>query len=63
MEFSAELTCEDFGAYLKDNGLHEDVISNVIFNRVTSSLFLDLVEDDLRELAPAVGDRIALRKY
>ena len=63
MEFSSEMSCEDFAAYLEDNNLHEDVISNVISNRVTSSIFLDLTENDLKELAPAVGDRIALRKY
>ena len=62
MEFSTELTCEDFAAYLGDNSLHDDVISKVISNRVTSAVFLDLAEDDLNELAPAVGDRIALRK-
>ena len=62
MEFSSEMSCEDFAAYLEDNNLHEDVISNVISNRVTSSIFLDLTENDLKELAPAVGDRIALRK-
>ena len=56
------MSCEDFAAYLEDNNLHEDVISNVISNRVTSSIFLDLTENDLKELAPAVGDRIALRK-
>lgn len=62
MEFSPELSCEEFADYLRDNGLHEDVISNVASNRVTSSVFLDLGEADLKELAPAVGDRIALRK-
>lgn len=62
MEFSSEITCEDFAAYLGDNNLHEDVISNIIYNQVTSSIFLDLTENDLKELAPAVGDRVALRK-
>lgn len=62
MEFSAEFTCEEFATYLEDNGLHEDIVSNVTSNRVTSSIFLDLKEEDLKELAPAVGDRIALRK-
>lgn len=49
------MTCEDFAAYL------EDVISNVISNRVTSSIFFDLTKNDLKELAPAVGDRIGLK--
>lgn len=62
MVFSTEMPCKDFAAYLRDNGLHEDVISQVVSNRVTSAVFLDMVEDDLKELAPAVGDRIALRK-
>ena len=62
MEFLPDLPCEDFAAYLQDNGIHEDVVSNVISNRVTSCIFLDLAEDDLKEIAPAVGDRIALRK-
>ena len=36
---------------------------HVISNRVASALIVELNEDDLKELAPAVGDRIALRKF
>ncbi len=62
MGFSPEMPCEDFAAYLRDNGVHEEIISKVVSNRVMSAVFLDLMEDDLKKLAPAVGDRIALRK-
>lgn len=62
MEFPPDFSCEDFAAYLQDNGVHEDVVANVNYNRVTSCIFLDLAEDDLKEIAPAVGDRIVLRK-
>ena len=56
MEFLPDFPCEDFAAHLQDNGLHEDVVSKVISNRVTSCIFLDLAKDDLKEIAPAVGD-------
>ena len=62
MEFSSEIACKDFAAYLGDNNLHEDAISNVISNPVMSLIFPDLTENDLKELAPPVGDRITLRK-
>lgn len=62
MKFSTDWDSEEFATYLTDKGLHEDVVANVTSNRITSSLFLDLAESDLKELAPAIGDRISLRK-
>lgn len=53
---------EEFGDYLLQNGLHEDVVATVISNRICSETFLHLTESDLKELAPTVGDRIRLRK-
>jgi len=46
---------------LKSSGLHEDVISAIVDNRVSSKLFLES-EADLKELAPSIGDRLYLRK-
>jgi len=61
-EINADWNSEDFVAYLTEKGLHEDVIARVVDNRITSAIFLDLTEEDLKELAPAIGDRIALRR-
>jgi len=62
MEICADWDADDFASYLKERGLHKDVVTNIIDNRITSALFLSLNEDDLKELAPTIGDRIALRK-
>lgn len=62
MEFSDAYDCDAFADYLSAKGLHEDVISTVITNRVNAELFLSLTEGDLKELAPAIGDRLCLRK-
>ena len=62
MEISADWDSDDFVAYLTEKGLHDDVIAKVMDNRINSAVFLDLTEEDLKELAPAIGDRIALRR-
>ena len=62
MEFSTEWDSEEFAIYLTDKGLHEDLVANVLNNRITSALFLDLTENDVKELAPAIGDRLAVGK-
>ena len=62
MEFSNAFDVEGFAEYLSAKGLHEDVISSVVTNRVTAEIFVSLTEGDLKELAPAVGDRLCLRK-
>ena len=62
MEFSVEWGFEDFARFLTSEGVQDDVVSNVIANHVTSVLLVELCDEDLKELAPAVGDRMALRK-
>lgn len=59
--FSEEWDDDQFSDYLKSSGLHEDVISAIVDNRVSSKLFLES-EADLKELAPSIGDRLYLRK-
>ena len=52
---------EEFGAFLQEQGLHKDVVSAIIDNRICSEAFVDLTENDLKDLAPTIGDRIRLR--
>ena len=52
---------EDFGEFLLGQGLHEDVVSAIISNRICSEAFVDLMESDLKDLTPTIGDRICLR--
>ena len=61
-EFSVEWDSDGFAAFLTSEGFHEDIISNVIENRISSALFIELSDDDLKELAPTIGDRMVLRK-
>jgi len=52
----------EFASFLTSEGVHDNIVANVIANRVTSALFLELSDEDLKELAPTVGDRMALKK-
>ena len=56
------MECEEFADYLLAKGLHEEVVSNIVANRIDGLLFVGLSEDEIKELAPAIGDRIRLRK-
>ncbi|XP_065893226.1 uncharacterized protein [Dysidea avara] len=56
------LSCEAFGEFLLSQGVRSSVVTAVVDNRINSELFVGLEEEDLKEVAPAVGDRIKLRK-
>ena len=56
------MECEEFSDYLLAKGLHEDVVSKIVGNRIDGQLFISLSEDEVKELAPVIGDRIRLRK-
>ena len=61
MEFLDSWDCDEFAEFLRRKGLH-DVIDSIATNRIDSGLFLNLTGNDLKELAPVIGDRICLRK-
>ena len=62
MEFLDSWDCDEFADYLRKRGVHCDLIESIIANRIDSGLFLNLTENDLKELAPVIGDRVCLRK-
>lgn len=55
------LGCNELGEYLLAKGLNEEVVSNIVANRIDGELFTGLSEVDIKDLAPAIGDRIRLR--
>ena len=57
-----EMDCEEFGEFLLSKGINSDVISAIISHRVCGELFVSLSDDELKEIAPSIGDRIRLRK-
>ena len=56
------LSCEGFSSFLESSGVHEDVISTFVSNRISGSTFLKLSDDDLKELVPVIGDRVFVRE-
>ena len=56
------MECKEFSDYLLAKGLHEDVVSKIVGNRINGQFFISLSEDEVKELAPVIGDRICLRK-
>ena len=62
MEFEDSWDCEEFSDYLREKGVHCDLIELIVANRIDSGLFINLSESDLKKLALVIGDRICLRK-
>jgi len=56
------MTCEQLNDYLIDKGMHSDVSTIIMANRIDGELFMGMDEDDLKEIVPVLGDRMRLRK-
>lgn len=57
--YDVEQLCD----YLTQLGqLSEEMIASIRQNRVNGVIFFDLGDDDLREIAPTLGDRKTLQK-
>ena len=57
-----ELNREDFGDFLLEKGVDQEVASLFVSNRISGSVFLKLTEDELKELIPTIGDRILVKE-
>ena len=55
------MNCEDLANFLETENVHEDVTSEFIKNRICGQAFLNLSNDDLKELIPVIGDRVCVR--
>ncbi len=54
-------TVEEFGSFLSDKNVDEEVIDNFKRNKVSGAAFLMLTERDINELVPSVGLRPQIR--
>ena len=57
-----DLSCKDLTHYLEAEGVHEDVVSTFVSNRICGRTFLALSNEDLKELVPILGDRVHTRE-
>lgn len=63
MERIEEMEIDEFCDYLlKEKGFHSDVVTSFNRNRISGATFLDLSEEDLKDLVPVIGDRVDVRK-
>ena len=53
---------EELYDFLRDNNVSSDVSDRVKSNQINGELFLELTSDELKEIAPVLGDRVTLRK-
>ena len=51
----------ELGDFLLEEGVSTDVVSNFEKNLITGKAFLELTEDDLKELVPIIGLRTQIR--
>ena len=54
-------TAEEMAQFLANHRVSETVKDNIVSNKVSGSVFMKLTEDDIRELAPTIGQRVILR--
>ena len=52
---------DDFCDYL-EKGFHSDIVMSFHRNRMSGATFLELSEDDLKDLVPVIGDRVTVRR-
>lgn len=57
-----DLSCQDLGEYLIDQGIHQEVVTIFHDNRIYGESFLEMKEDDLKEMLLVISDRILIRK-
>lgn len=51
-----DLNLKDFGEFLLEKRVHEEVASLFVSNRISGSVFKKLLESDLNELIPTIGN-------
>lgn len=56
------LDCAGFSEFLIGEGFHDDVVAAFSSNRICGHTFVQLTEDDLKELLPVIGNRVRIRK-
>ena len=52
---------DDVCDYLEEKGFHSDIVTSFHRNRMSGATFLELSEDDLKDLVPVIGDRVTVR--
>lgn len=58
----ASFTVDELCTYLEKENFSADVIEAFYENEVNGSLFLDLSEENMKEVSPTLRERIRLRK-
>ena len=58
----SQLSIEDFAEYLLDRGFNATVAKSFEENQISGAAFLNLSNDDLKELVPLIGVRLGIRE-
>ena len=56
------LSVEELADYLEEEGMDEEVAKSFKENRICGATFLQLQNDELKELVPVIGSRVKVRK-
>jgi len=56
------MDCIEFCVFLEEKGFHEDVVRSFSSNRICGATFVNLNDNDLKELLPIIGDRVSVRR-
>ncbi len=57
-----DLSVDDIGEYLRESGIDDDVAATFEQNRISGAAFIQLTEEDLKELVPVLGVRVQVRQ-
>lgn len=57
----AKYDCQQLSDYLLSSGIREEATGAFQANMINGDAFFSLLEDELKELLPVIGDRILIR--
>lgn len=58
----ATMSVEELCAFLGTAGVEKPILEKILQHKIDGSVFLQLSDDDLKELSPLLGDRIKLKR-
>ena len=61
MDKLKNLSVDELCDYLEDSGIEKSLRDRIHLHKIDGAIFASLSDDDLKELAPLIGDRVALK--
>ena len=62
MEKVKDMSVEELWHYLEEKNIEKPIRDNIRQHKIDGSMFVSLSDEELKELAPLLGDRLCLKR-